>query len=81
MLEGMTWDFGEVVPSSMPLVLRYDCGMPNKKDHKEVPPELEQYLALCQRIYERMEREGSWPWFDSTDAEDLVDSVGNPFDV
>lgn len=23
---------------------------------------LEQYLELCQRIYERMEREGTWPW-------------------
>jgi hypothetical protein len=43
--------------------------------------ELEQYLALCQRIYERMEREGSWPWGDekpndpdSTLGENLVDS-------
>ena len=42
---------------------------------------LEQYLALCQRIYERMEREGSWPWADaetnnpdSTLGENLVDS-------
>jgi hypothetical protein len=38
---------------------------------------LEQYLALCQRIYERMEREGSWPWEeepDSTLGENLVDS-------
>lgn len=24
--------------------------------------QLEEYLLLCQRIYERMEREGSWPW-------------------
>ena len=23
---------------------------------------LEEYLRLCQRIYERMEREGTWPW-------------------
>jgi len=42
---------------------------------------LEQYLALCQRIYERMERDGSWPWADqeqdqsdSTLGENLVDS-------
>lgn len=36
--------------------------------------QLQRYLRLCQRIYERMEAEGSWPWPDSTDAEDLVDS-------
>jgi hypothetical protein len=39
--------------------------------------ELEQYLALCQRIYERMEREGSWPFLDPKDStlgEDLVES-------
>ncbi len=31
-------------------------------DEKEMPPELEQYLSLAKRIYERMERENSWPW-------------------
>lgn len=42
--------------------------------------DFEQYLALCQRIYERMEREGSWPWEDqdSTLDENLVDSGSNP---
>jgi len=38
---------------------------------------LEQYLALCQRIYERMEREGSWPWGDEPDStlsENLLNS-------
>jgi hypothetical protein len=36
---------------------------------------LERYLALCQRIYERHEREGSWPWDeDSTPDADMVDS-------
>jgi hypothetical protein len=48
--------------------------MENDNDHNELPPELERYLALCQRIYERMERDGTWPWRDSTDAEDLIDS-------
>ena len=24
----------------------------------------EQFIELCKRIYERMEREGSWPWPD-----------------
>ena len=56
--------------------------MQNKPNHNELPPELERYLRLCQRIYERMEREGSWPWAtDSTESEDLVDSEGNPNDV
>lgn len=35
---------------------------------------LEHYLLLCQRIYERMERDGSFPWSDSTDEDDMVDS-------
>jgi len=26
---------------------------------------LEEYLRLCHRIYERMEREGNWPWPDN----------------
>ncbi|WP_284375171.1 hypothetical protein [Amylibacter marinus] len=42
--------------------------------------DLEQYLALCQRMYERMEREGSWPWADDPDStlgEDLVESEDN----
>lgn len=46
---------------------------------KPMNDEFEQYLALCQRIYERMEREGSWPWLeqDSTPDENLVDSEPN----
>jgi hypothetical protein len=49
---------------------------------KNVPrdPRLERYLDLCQRIYERMERDGTWPWKqqstpeDSTLSESLIDS-------
>lgn len=45
-------------------------------------PELEAYFELCKRIYERMEREGSWPWAtDSTVSEDMLDSAGNTDDV
>lgn len=29
---------------------------------KDIPPELERYVELCIRMYERMERENSWPW-------------------
>ena len=44
---------------------------------------LERYLRLCRQIYERMEREGTWPWppmedEDSTLSEDLVESKDNP---
>lgn len=51
--------------------------MNDDKSIDEMPPELERYLALCQRIYERMERDGSWPWADSPKPEDLVESKGN----
>lgn len=40
-------------------------------------PELEAYLRLCKRVYERMEEDGSWPWPDSTLSEDLVESEDN----
>lgn len=45
-----------------------------------IDPRLERYLELCQRIYERMERDGTWPWKsdipepDSTVSENLIDS-------
>ena len=42
---------------------------------------LTQYLELCQRIYERMERNGSFPWPDSTDSEDVVESEDAKKDV
>ena len=47
-------------------------------------PQLERYLELCQRIYERMERDGTWPWktdipeADSTLAGGMVDSESDP---
>ena len=49
-----------------------------------IDPNLERYLELCQHIYERMERDGTWPWKtdvptdDSTLSEDLVDSEASP---
>ena len=55
--------------------------MHDDKPDKQEQPELERYLALCQRIYERMERDGSWPWADSPKSEDLVESEDNPADV
>lgn len=36
--------------------------------------QLERYLELCKRMYERMQRDGSWPWADSQDSDDVVES-------
>jgi hypothetical protein len=45
-------------------------------------PQLEAYFELCKRIYERMEREGTWPWAaDSTNPEDVIDSESIQPDV
>lgn len=63
------------IPSS--LVLRftqYHCSMHRQS---KLPPGLEQYLDFCQREYERMQRDGSWPWRqsdDSTLSDHLVES-------
>ena len=35
---------------------------------------LERHLELCKGIYERLKREGRWPWTDSTESEDVVES-------
>lgn len=45
---------------------------------------LEQFIELCKRVYERLERDGSWPWPeepDSTVSDDLVESKDNPQNV
>ncbi len=34
----------------------------------------EEYIDLCMRMYERMRRDGTWPWDDSTNYESEVDS-------
>ncbi|CAN7521326.1 hypothetical protein [Rhizobium sp. LjRoot254] len=51
--------------------------MNNKMNDDRIPPELERYLALCERIYERMVETGEWPWPDSPNFEDVVDSGDN----
>lgn len=51
------------------------------KPNENLPPELERYLALCERLYHRMVSEGRWPWPDepdSTDSADMVESGDNP---
>lgn len=59
---------------------RYHDRMSNENKHDELPEELERYLALCQRIYERMVETGKWPWSDSPDFDVVVESEDNPND-
>ena len=42
---------------------------------------IQRHLELCQRVYERLLAEGKWPWLDSQNSEDLVESEGNTDDV
>ena len=45
---------------------------------------LERHLKLCQQIYERMKRDGTWPWRekpDSPNSLDVVDSDGTNDDA
>jgi hypothetical protein len=40
---------------------------------------LEEYLAICVAVFERMKREGTWLWADdSTLLEDVIDSDRPP---
>ncbi len=39
---------------------------------------LQQYFEICKRIYEQMERDGTWPWDDDSPfREDLVEYENN----
>lgn len=53
----------------------------SQQPNDELSPELERYLALCERAYKRMVETGTWPWADSPDFEDVVESDDNPNDV
>lgn len=35
---------------------------------------LEKHLELCQAVYEHLKKTGQWPWPDSQNSEDLVES-------
>ncbi len=52
--------------------------MPNDEQKHELSPELERYLALCERLFERMVETGEWPWRDSPDFGDVLESNPNP---
>lgn len=49
--------------------------------HRDEHDELDRFLTLCLGIYERMEREGSWPWGDSQEFGDVVESDSNKSDI
>ena len=67
-LEGALW----IIPAGK-MKMRNAHHVPRSKQY------LEEYLAICQAVFERMRREGTWPWpEDSTNPEDVIDSGGNP---
>ena len=39
------------------------------------------HLEICQRIYERLVAEGKWPWPDSLNSEDVIESEDPKTDV
>lgn len=41
----------------------------------------DQFLDLCKRMAERMQRDGTWPWKDSPESEDMVESEDNENDI
>lgn len=43
--------------------------------------QLERYLELCKRTFEQMQRDGTWPWRDSQESEDVVESKDSPENV
>ncbi len=43
----------------------------------KLPDHLERYLAICQQIYERMERENSWPWKEGEFADNSDPELGD----
>ena len=54
---------------------RQDNGRVTQDEH------LEEYLAICVAVFERMKREGTWPWtVDSTNPTDVIDS-DSPNDI
>lgn len=55
--------------------------MHDEKHSNQLPPELERYLALCEHLFEQMVETGEWPWTDSPDFEDVVDSKRSPTDI
>ena len=52
----------------------YTAGM-DKEDH------IQRHLDLCKRVYLRMLEDGSWPWRESPDSGDVIESGDKPHDL
>ena len=52
------------------------CSLPQGATIRRMTDEekFQRFLALCKRMYLRMQRDGTWPWPDSTSGEDVVES-------
>jgi len=67
---------------SLPTALvTYPCTMTDAHDNSPLPPEFERYLALCERTFQRMVEQGEWPWADSPNRDDVVESRDNSNDI
>lgn len=55
------------MPAIANFKIAYHVSM-DKKDH------LEKHLELCQSVYEHLKKAGQWPWRDSQNSEDLLES-------
>lgn len=56
--------------------------MQNKAPKREHSEQVEEYLELCLRIYEKRVADGTWPWsVDSTNPENVIDSDSQHNDV
>ena len=42
---------------------------------------IERHLQICQRVYERLVAEGKWPWPESPNSQDVVESKHQSDDV
>jgi len=51
------------------------------QQNQQLPPEVERYLALCQRAYEKMVAEDRWPWPEIKPTDDVVDLEDKQNDV
>jgi len=58
--------------------------MEDKRSAKKLNEDahLQEYFEICKRVYEQMERDGTWPWtVDSTNSENMIDSDSSTDDV
>ena len=46
--------------------------MEHDEQQEPLDPDIERYLALCERLYERMVRTGTWPWEETERFKELL---------